>query len=167
MELSGIGNRVCDFIKKYRYVLLILLLGIGLMLLPNGNDTDEADLNPVITQERPDISQQLSEILGQIQGAGQVRVMLTCAAGEETIYQSNIHTSANDGSVSEQGDTVLVSNADRTEKGLIRQIIPEKYLGAVIVCQGAETPSVRLAIVEAVCDVTGLGADRISVLKMK
>ena len=167
MELSGIGNRVCDLIKKYRYVLLILLLGIGLMLLPGGADHEKEGIPQVIAPEEPDLSQRLTEILGQIQGAGQVKVLLTSAAGEEMIYQSNIHAVTEEGSHSEQGETVLVTNADRGEEGLIRQVIPEKYLGAVIVCQGADTPSVCLAIVEAVSDVTGLGTDRISVLKMK
>jgi stage III sporulation protein AG len=36
-----------------------------------------------------------------------------------------------------------------------------------VICQGAADPAVRLAVVEAVADATGLGADRISVLKMK
>lgn len=35
-----------------------------------------------------------------------------------------------------------------------------------MVCQGADNAAVRLAIVEAVSKVTGLGANRISVLKM-
>jgi hypothetical protein len=40
-------------------------------------------------------------------------------------------------------------------------------MGAVIVCQGADKPVVRLAIVEAVADATGLSTDTITVLKMK
>jgi len=40
-------------------------------------------------------------------------------------------------------------------------------MGAVIVCQGADDPQVRLSIVDAVSKVTGLGSDKISVLKMK
>ena len=49
----------------------------------------------------------------------------------------------------------------------MRQENPAQYLGVIVVCEGADSPAVRLAIVEAVSDVTGLGADRISVLKMK
>ena len=53
------------------------------------------------------------------------------------------------------------------ESGLIRQINPPAYLGAIVVCQGADNNTVRLAIVEAVSRATGLGADKISVLKMR
>ena len=40
-------------------------------------------------------------------------------------------------------------------------------MGAIVVCQGGDNATVRLAIIEAVSNVTGLGADKISVLKMK
>ena len=64
-------------------------------------------------------------------------------------------------------DTVTVTDAQRNESGLIRQVNPPVYKGAVIVCQGADNAAVRLAIVDAVGKATGLGADKISVLKMK
>jgi len=38
--------------------------------------------------------------------------------------------------------------------------------GAVIVCEGAEKARVKLDILQAVASYTGLGADRITVLKM-
>ena len=49
----------------------------------------------------------------------------------------------------------------------VQQVLPESYRGAIVVCQGADSPAVKLAIVEAVSRATGLGADSISVLKMK
>ena len=64
-------------------------------------------------------------------------------------------------------DTVLVTDESRTEQGLIRQVLPPQYRGAVIVCQGGDRASVRLNIVEAVSAVTGLTSDKITVLKMK
>ena len=39
--------------------------------------------------------------------------------------------------------------------------------GAVVVCQGADLPSVRLDVTNAVAAYTGLGSDKISVIKMK
>lgn len=39
--------------------------------------------------------------------------------------------------------------------------------GAVVVCQGADQPSVRLDVTNAVAAYTGLGSDQISVIKMK
>jgi stage III sporulation protein AG len=67
----------------------------------------------------------------------------------------------------DDSDTVIITDSSRNESGLIRQVNPPVYLGAIVLCQGGDRPSVRLAIVDAVSKVTGLGADRISVLKMK
>ena len=41
------------------------------------------------------------------------------------------------------------------------------YKGAVVVCEGADHASVKLNIVQAVSSLTGLGSDKITVLKMK
>ena len=85
--------------------------------------------------------------------------MLTMAQGQETCYQTDQR--------GEDHSTVTVTDSDRKEQGLIRQVNPPVYLGAIVVCQGGDDPTVRLAIVESVAKVTGLGADRISVMKMK
>jgi stage III sporulation protein AG len=98
-----------------------------------------------------------------VRGTGKVSVMLMEASGEEIIYQTD--TSA--ASDSTKIDTVMVTDAQRNQNGLIRKIIAPQYCGAIVVCSGADDPQIRLEIVEAVSRITGLGADRISVLKMK
>lgn len=41
----------------------------------------------------------------------------------------------------------------------------ERWAGAVIVCEGADSPAVRLQLTQAVAALTGLSADRIAVVK--
>ena len=113
------------------------------------------------------MEERLISILSQIQGAGKVSVMLTESAGEETVYQTDQNVSVSDSNSSTQKDTVTVTDDKRSENGLIIQVIPPKYQGALIVCQGADSASVRLAISQAVASLTGLGADRITIVKMK
>jgi stage III sporulation protein AG len=83
------------------------------------------------------------------------------------VYQTDedITTSENNSTV--RKETVIITDSQRNESPLVLQVLPPEYMGAVIVCQGAENVQVRLAIVEAVCNATGLGADKIAVLKMK
>lgn len=142
------------WVKKYRFVLLVALLGLVLLCLP----TKKQEPEPV-TESQPEESMEvrLEQILRRIEGAGEVAVMLTEANGEEIIYQTD-----GDG-----GDTVLITDDSRSQQGLVRTRQPPAYRGAVVVCRGADSPAVRLAIVEAVANVTGLGSDKISVLKMK
>lgn len=149
-------------LRKYKYVLLILALGLVLMCLPDGQPVEEAPA-PEMTVESLSLTEELEEILSQIQGAGKVKVMLSTATGEQTHYQTDEDQSSD----TTRRDTVIVTGDDRSQQGLVRQVDPPTYLGAVVVCQGADRPQVQLAIVQAVANVTGLGADRISVLKMK
>lgn len=141
------------WLKKYRYVLLVLLAGMVFMLLPE--NTSKQTEQPEISEQAEDMESRLERILGQIQGAGEVAVMLTESSAEEILYQC-------DGE-----DTVLITAADRAQQGLVRTRAAPVFRGAVIVCSGADSAAVRLAVVEAVANVTGLGTDRITVLKMK
>ena len=113
------------------------------------------------------VEDRLEKILSQIDGAGRVEVMLTIAFGEEKLYQYDEDTSVSDTTNSIRKTVVTVTDSQRNETGLIRQINPPVYMGAVIICQGAENPTIKLAIVDAVSKATGLGANEISVLKMK
>lgn len=151
-------KNIIPLLKKYRYALLVLGIGLVLMMLPSGNVQKEPPKQTISAQE-PELAQTLSEILSQIDGAGDVSVLLTPASGKETLYQTNEN--------GEHCDTVIISDSSRNETGLIRQVNPPVYLGAIVICEGGDKPAVRLAIVDAVSKVTGLGADRISVLKMK
>lgn len=145
--------KIRELVRKYGYVLIIALAGILLMLLPAGEEQEEAPVQQMV----PDMESRLERILSRVNGAGEVSVMLTEASAEEILYQTD----------GEGGDTVLVSDSDRNEQGLVRTRQPPTYLGAIVVCTGADDAAVRLAMVEAVSNVTGLGSDKITVLKME
>ena len=161
MEIGAVKEKAVDFIKKYRYVILVLLVGIALMLIPENEEQEITTVQTETINDSQILETRLEDVLSQINGAGQVRVVLTTISQEEMIYQTD-----QDGE-GKRVTTVTVSDGQRNETGLVRQVISPKYRGAVVVCQGADDPVVRLAIVEAVSNATGLGSDRISVLKMK
>lgn len=166
MDRIKLQGRIIDFIKQYRYALIVVLTGVILMCLPAGRDRTDTEDVILIQQTDTDgasLEESLAAILSQIKGAGKVEVLLTEAKGSETVYQSDSST----GMDTTRLDTVTITDKDRTQNGLVRQINPPAYQGAIIVCQGADSPSVRLAIVQAVSSVTGLGSDHITVLKMK
>ena len=169
MAVKGFDKKISAFLKKYKYVFIVLFIGLALMSFPNkSTETKELSQSPESTlPEKTSASEELARILSQVQGAGDVQVLLTVAAGEETLYQTDEEYATSSDSESTQITTVTISDAQKDEQGLIRQINPPVYMGAIIVCKGADDPQVRLAIVTAVSNATGLGADRITVLKMK
>ena len=167
MERVNIQQKVRDFWRKYKFVVLVLGVGVMLMLLPTQKTDAEV---PVQMQEKEkcdiDLTERLQTILSKLNGAGRVEVMLTVASGKLTVYQCDNEVSGGDTGSNRQ-NTVIVTDASRAQTGLVKQVNPPEYLGAIIVCQGADSAAVRLAIIDAVSKATGLGTDKISVLKMK
>ena len=122
MDWITFRGKAVLWLKEYRYVLLVLALGIVFMLLPQGGSEKKEEAVPQEEERSQDAYQR---------------------------------------------DTVILSDSGRNQSGLIKQINPPKYLGAIILCQGADSASVKLALMEAVSNATGLTTDRISVMKMK
>ena len=164
MDRSVPKQRINALLGKYKYPIAVVLVGLGLMLLPS---RAEPVPESVPVQTEPDLEQRLEELLSKIDGAGQVRVLLTEESGRETLYQTDSQSDSDGSGTRRTDDTVLIEDSTRTETGLVRQTLEPTYWGAVILCQGANRPGVKLAIVEAVRCVTGLGADQISVQTMK
>lgn len=155
------------FIKKYRYVLIVLVAGLFLMALPPTQESPQTQTQPVVEQTEPQLQDTLAQLLSHLEGAGKVEVLLTQSKGSQTLYQTDEDSTASDGNTETHRETVLVTGTDRGEMGLIRQVNPPTYQGAIVLCQGADNANIRLSIVEAVMSVTGLRSDCITVLKMK
>lgn len=159
-------DRIIGFCKQYRYVLLILILGILLMLIP-GRENPVKEAVPTETAQEESLENRLAAILSQMEGVGKTEVLLTVSAGEQTHYQQDEDQVTGSDSGTYRTETILITDGERTERGLVRQVIPPTYQGAIVVCQGGGNPAVRLAVVEAVGNATGLRTDQITVLKMK
>ncbi len=169
MDISKISGKAAEWLKKYRYPVLILLIGLVLLTLPGKKQTET--VQTPLAQNQPaatyDLAKELEQILSQIQGVGKVQVLLTQAAGEHYQYHTDEDIQTSEGSSTIRKETVIVTDSDRNQSPLIVQVVPPKYRGAIIVCQGGLDAAVKLAVVEAVSKITGLGANSISVLKMK
>lgn len=155
--MEPLKERLLPWLKKYRMAAVVLLVGILLMLLPTSKE-EAASVSPSVPETQA-LQQELEELLSHLEGAGKVRLLLTQAQGSVTHYQVDESSSG--------FDTVLITATDRSQQGLVSQVDPPVYLGAVVLCQGAGKASVRLAVVEAVSKATGLSSSKISVLKMK
>lgn len=165
MDIKALTKKAKKAVTKYKYAVIVFVIGLALLLLP-GKSTE----NVQIVKEKEAVQQtveteRLEQILQTIQGAGKVKVMLSTASGAETIYQIDADTVADTGSLKQ--NTVIVTDSQRNESGLIRQVKSPIYLGAIVVCEGADSAAVKLAVTQAVSRITGLGSDSICVLKMK
>ncbi len=162
------SRKALELFGKYKYVLLVLLVGVLLLLFPSG-EKEEGKTNAILTQEsvsqfsREALEEKLKRTLSQVEGAGEVYVILTLKEGPKQVL-------AQEGSATEttrETAPVLASRGGGIQEPVTVQEMGPSYLGALVVAQGAGDPSVKLALTQAVSALTGLGADKISVCKGK
>ena len=110
---------------------------------------------------------QLEQLLSGIAGAGRVRLMLTLSGSEKTLYQTDSRTVTSAGSTTTQTETVFRQTGSSEKEPAAQSVLYPQYQGALVVCDGADSASVRLAIIQAVSSLTGLGSNKIAVVKMK
>lgn len=179
-KLSEFSKKVVSTLKKYKYAALVLVIGLALLLIPfRSGDGKQEPVKTPSEAETPSPAEdyavqmeaRLTKLLLQIDGAGRVSVMLTLQKGPQTQYQtdSKIATEqTNSGSqTSEERKTVILSEGSAYDEAAVSSVIYPQFQGAVIVSEGADDAAVRWNILCAVSSLTGLGADRITVVKMK
>ena len=114
-------------------------------------------------QEEQTASITPEQLLSSMDGVGRVELMLTTSGSEEIFYQTDTRVSGDT-----REETTAFSSTQSTQKTpVVTKTKSAPYLGAVVVCDGADSATVRLRIMQAVSALTGLGSDKISVIKMK
>ena len=168
----GKGKGILSLLDPYKYVLLVAAAGVLCLLWPAKERTEQDTVQPspqMIMSEAEEMETEMEEILSRIHGVGDAKVMLTLDRGKEALL-------AEESSLSYSGDTrapedyqrtsqPLVLSGERAEDVVIRQEVYPTFRGALVVCRGGGDPAVQLSVIEAVSALTGLGADKISVVK--
>lgn len=152
---------------KLKYAILLAAIGIFLLLLPEKSPAAPAvTLTEITAVAEPTVEERIAAILSQMDNAGRVEVMLTIKNEGEIIYQTDTEERIAENSADIRTETVFGASS---EKGgaLIRQRNAPEYLGALVLAQGGDLPDVQYRIKLAVSGLTGLGTDKITVLKMK
>ena len=168
-------NRKTEGVQKlwdrYKYAVFVVLIGAGLLLWPSGGtkETSTAQSTAVAALGDPEaLQEEMEEILSHISGVGEVRLLLTVETDGERQLAGNTETSYS-GSASAPEDFSRSWEAVMAQDGGQTPVVTTTryptYRGALVVCQGGDQASVRLAVTEAVTALTGLPADRVSVAK--
>lgn len=157
---------------RYKYVLLVAALGAALLLWPTAAGT-AAENAQAAEETKPaslrETEEAMERILGKISGVGQVDVMLTLQSGRELVlagddslrYSGNVNAPD---SYDRSTSTVTVGGAGEEDVVVTQERYPQ-YRGALVVCDGGGNDAVRLAVTGAVSALTGLGSDRIAVVR--
>lgn len=159
-------KKFLKLLKKNQYVLIVLIVGLIILLLPTGSsdnnadsggNTDSSDTGSPLEFSIEKQEEKMAKALSEIEGALNVTVVLTLKTTMEQEVAVN-----EDGSGGKE--TVTVSTGSGTESPVTVKYYYPEYQGALIVAEGVDNAKVKLQITEAVSALTGLGADKISVI---
>ena len=172
---TKIVQNIWSGIKKYKYAVMILIIGIGLLLIPGSHDQDPITATEAETIPNTQVSYEsqlearLEHILSQIQGVGNVHVILTLKQGERTHYLADLESDSEtkDGVLSkeETEKTVIVSKGGSYDEPIVIKKDYPIFQGALIVCDGGGDAEIRLQLTRAVAALTNLSSHNITILK--
>ena len=174
---SDIWDKVLKKLEQFKFAIAVALIGAVLLMLPVKQAPQKTQEPPAAQEESSREAlyttqeSELAQILSMIDGAGRVEVMLTYKSSEKLIFQTDTTQSVTQKDADQNTDTktqtVLVSSGSSQQQAVVQQTLYPACQGAVVVCQGADKPQVKLDVVNAVSSLTGLGSDKITVVKMK
>ena len=173
--------------KKGSKILLIIgLIGIALIFLSEfiPGKTAQAQ-NTTVSAVSADaysvqLENKLENIIGQIDGVGNVSVMVTLESGVEYVYEQDVKSTTGKTQNSDTGGTVQTQENDDQEQNpvvvdaqnggqqpLLKTEIQPKVQGVVVVCDGGENPVIKEEVIETVSTALDLAENHISVSKKK
>lgn len=176
------------------FLVLLIITIIAINVIWNDKKQDEKTNNistQLVSSENSNIQEtnsnngeynlqnNLQKILGKINGAGQVEVLITYTQSSELVplYNETIKES-----VTEEKDTsggvrtieqkdnnkeVVYTEENGEKQPITQKIIMPQIEGAVILAEGANNAEVKNNIIQAVEAVTGLSAHKIQVFQLK
>lgn len=155
---------------RWKYAVLVVAAGAALLLLPSGGKQSAAAAPDENVQDTvQETEKKMETILAKIDGVGELHLMLTADTGtarrlaQDTELSYSGDTSAPE-DYQRKSETVL-SGGSGSEEPVVTETRCPTWRGALVVCQGGGDAQVRLAVTAAVAALTGLGSDRITVVK--
>ena len=137
---------------KGKWSLLLLSIGLSLLLFGSLGGKEEAAGEAAETEAyRARLTAEVTALLSEVRGVGEVSVLLTLEAGESRVYAE----SASGGTLTAGGEGILVESR------------PPRVLGVAVVCAGGNDPAVREEITALLSASLGLGTHKVKISAKK
>lgn len=191
------GEKIREVLRKTGYgkVMLLLVAGVLLLLLSLPGEKKQEDsqkekqtrsiLGEESTQEEnrdaayaKELEQKLEQLLGQVEGVGQVQVMITLKSSSETIVNKDISQSESssqrpgtDGTGEQEAqsqseeETVLVEDSEGNQTPYVIKEMEPEIAGIVVICDGGDDPVVVSNITSAAEVLFSVSAHKVKVMK--
>jgi len=186
---QGVFSRLgkLDVKKKIQYLAILLIVIVILVIyFSSGSLVSKKQENtaPAATPEAPgtsmtdSIEEKLAATLSQIEGAGDVEVMITYESTSEivpafsvdkqttTITDNRETGTSTTNTENTQSEVVTVGGSGGSSALVLKEISP-KIRGVIVVAEGADDITVRLNLLNAVQTLLNVGPRQVDVYKMK
>lgn len=155
-------------VKNIEIIIGLVIIAVMIIIYSNVSaakeKTEAASGGDVTLTEN--LETRLAEILGEIEGAGEVKVMITFAGtGDKvTAETTNTHTTTTNGSTSSTTTTTTTSSPilSGSDVVILQEKMPE-IKGVIVVAEGAGDMKVKLKLMQATATVLGINANSIQI----
>lgn len=166
------------FDKKNRTNLIFAIGIVGILLIflsyifeRKSDDTSAQAMYDVSYSQSTDeyksqIETELCQILSEISGVGEVKVMVTIGGTTEYEYAMELVKDSDDVSSSYKNQYVLIDNNGKKE-ALVKKVNTPQISGVAVVCEGGDDVKVSERIVRAVSTVLDISSTDVCVVPLK
>ena len=184
-KIDSILEKMKNVRRDQWIVLLLAGILVVIVSLPSenrGSNTAvqaETEAQTTVTNDIRELERRLANILRQMEGAGNVQVMINQKDNGEKVVEKD--TSVSNRSTQEDGGgtirniveqenqetTIYGQTASGGESPYVTQELAPQIEGVLVLAEGADNASVKKDITDAVMALFGLEAHKIKVMKMK
>lgn len=178
MKNELINEKLLGTFKKDKKMLLVIFVGvIGALLIALSeigfDDSTDKNNEKIANLDSYEyctyLEKRVEDIVSSIDGAGNVRVMITLAETTEYVYAQNQNGTKKSNKDSENSDnknSFVIIEKDNNDSGLLIKTFEPKIRGVAIVCDGGDSPTVQQQIYSTVSAVLNVSTARISISKL-
>jgi len=164
--------------KSQKFIVLAGVAGLCLIMISSvikdpqkpkaktESPVKNADLAVTQSDFCKETEEKIASFLANVEGVGNVEVMVTVSGGEEYVYATEGKRVKSDGKTEEANQHVMVGSSSNRE-ALIETVKKPEISGIVIACTGSGNPSVQESIYKTVSTAFGISTSRIYVTKLR
>jgi stage III sporulation protein AG len=181
IQEESIKFKLLNFLtkKNLKIIGLILIAIIGAIIFSSGFSSKKKDKNDLSVYENnaymttleycAELESKLIDVISNVSGAGQVKVMVSVDGSPELVYASDDSKTSSSNSSgtttsSNSSSPIIVDVGSYNSALILTEKLPN-VKGVIIVSSGADDVFVKLNIMNAVSTLLGISNDQVSVLK--
>lgn len=175
--IENLQSKINEFFQKDKKIKIALLIGSVCILILIASEfipaktSDKSNSQPQSTdysQYEQQVEERLSSILSRIEGVGKLSVMVTLENSGKKVFSTDEENSVSTGEKDTQSSNsrqYVVVQKDSGDEPLESEATTPEVRGVIVVCEGAENPTVKGNVVSAVSAAFNISSSSISVVK--